>query len=98
MALFGGICGIFEINFFLDDTPLIVLSLLLSLSPLSMALRVLAVPLSSSFLLKYLYNVVLLSPPAIYSVIMCDPHCPLRLNFPVLQLRPVPCLLGPQCP
>ena len=74
MALFGGICGIFEIIFFLDDTPLIVLSLLSSLLPLSMALCVLAVPLSSSFLLKYLYNVVVVSPSAIYDGDMSDAH------------------------
>ena len=74
MALFGGICGIFEIKFFLDDTPLIVLSLLLLLLPLSMALHVLAVLLSSSFLLKYLYNVVVVSPSAIYDGDMSDTH------------------------
>ena len=74
MALFGGICGIFEIIFFLDDTPLIVLSLLSSLLPLSMALCVLAVPLSSSFLLKYLYNVVMVSPSAIYDGDMSDAY------------------------
>ncbi len=74
MALFGGICGIFEIKFFLDDTPLIILLLLLLLSPLSMALHVLAVPLSSSFLLKYLYNVVVVSPSAIYDSDMSDAH------------------------
>ena len=61
-------------KFFLDDTPLIVLSLLLLLLPLSMALRVLAVPLSSSFLLKYLYNVVVVSPSAIYDGDMSDTH------------------------
>ena len=74
MALFGGICGIFKIKISLDNTPPIILSLLLLLSPLSMALCVLAVPLSSSFLLKYLYNVVMVSPSAIYDSDMSDAH------------------------
>jgi hypothetical protein len=68
------ICGIFELIFFLDDTPLIILSLLSSLLPLFMALHVLAVPLFSSFLLKYLYNVIMVSPLAIYDNNMSDAH------------------------